>query len=146
MKNIEDYDDIMWENLFEFVFPDEKNLSRKEVQSELLKLDIDIRPAWDKIQMALEYSKEAERARKDLEFAKRKRTTTLAKFKNIQVPSIQSIRGQIIKLIQVRLTDPQKLVYCRKLESAASDNDLKALLEDLLRLDELSKDSDDVET
>ena len=146
MKNIEDYDEHVWERLFEFVFPDDKKLSRKEVQVELQKRGIDIRSAWDKIQMALEYSKEIECARVALESAKEKRSSILAKLKSVQIPSLPDIREEILKLIQERFAEPEQAVYCRKLETAASDEDLKTLLEDILRLDELSKDSDDVKT
>jgi hypothetical protein len=144
MKNIEDYDEHVWERLFEFVFPDEKKLSRKEVQSELQKRGVDIRPAWDKIQMALNYSKETERARKKLESAKKRRPSIVAKLKSIQAPYLPDFREQIKQLLKERFTGPQKAAYFRKLESA-SDEDLKTLLEDFSFLEEFSKDSNNVE-
>jgi len=145
MKNIEDYDNHLWESLLKFVFPDENTLSRKEVQAELQKRGIDVRPAWDKIQMALNYSKETERARTKLECAKKKRPSILARANSVQVPFVPNVREQILKFIQERFTQPQQEIYCRKLESAASDEDLKTLVKDILRLDEFSKDSNNVE-
>ena len=78
--------------------------------------------------------------------AKSKRLSNLAKLKNLQIPHIPNIREEIQKLIEKRFPGPECKVYCRKLETAASDENLKTLLEDILRLDELSKDSDNVET
>ncbi len=146
MKNIEDYDNHFWKSFLKFVFPDERTLSHKEVQSELQKLGIDVRPAWDKVQIALNHCKETERARTELKSAKKKRSSFLAKLNNVQFPSFPDNREGILKFIQERFTGPEQAVYCRKLDTAASDEDLKTLLEDILLLDKLSKDSDDVET
>ena len=143
MNNIKDYGNDFWERFFEFVVPDESTLSRQEVQSELQKLGIDVRPAWDRIQRALDHPKEAERARSKLESARRKRPSALAKIRDHQVPSIPDIRD-VKKWIEDRLGAPTKTAYCRKLERV-SDEDLKTLLEDWSLLEEFSKDSTNVE-
>jgi len=145
-KGFEHFNNDLCDKLFDFIYPDESSMSDKEVEAELQRLGIDVRPAWDKIQMALHYCKETERARTELMSARKKRPSILAKLNNIQFPSLPDIREEILKLIHERFTEPERAVYCRKLETSASDEDLKNLLEDILLLDELSKDSDDVET
>ena len=143
-KGFEDFNNDLCDKLFDFIYPDESSLSDKEVDAELQRLGIDIRPAWDKIQMALNYYKETERARKKLESAKKRRPSIVAKLKNIQAPYLPDIREQIKQLLEERFTGPQKAAYFRKLESA-SDEDLKTLLEDFYLLEEFSKDSNNVE-
>ncbi|MBC8469822.1 MAG: hypothetical protein H8D56_10150 [Planctomycetes bacterium] len=145
-KGFEDFNNDLCDKLFDFIYPDESNLSDKEVDAEIQRLGIDVRPAWDKIQMALHHHKETENARTKLKYATKKRRSILAKLKNVQSPYLPRNREEILKFIQKRFMQPEQAIYCRKLETAASDEDLKSILEDILRLDELSKDSDDVKT
>ncbi len=144
MKNIEDYDDRVWERLLEFVFPNEKKLSRKEVQSELQKLSIDVRPALEKIQIALQNSQKTACAKANLESAKKKRPSYLAKLNNIKIPTFSDFQEKI-EIIKERFAGLKPTVYYRKLESSESEEDIKTLLEDISRLEEFSKDSNDVE-
>ena len=51
-----------------------------------------------------------------------------------------NIREALKRMIAERLTGPQQAVYARKLEAAASDDDLKTLLEDITRLETFSED------
>lgn len=143
-RGFEHFSNDLWDKLFDFIHPDESSMSDKEVEAELQRLEIDIRPAWNKIQMALNQEKEAERARTELESAKRKRPSILGRLKSVQIPSLPDIREQIQKLAEERLAAPEKAAYCRKLESS-SDEDLRTLLEDLSLLEEFSKDSNNVE-
>lgn len=143
-KGFEDFNNDLCDKLFDFIYPDESSLSDKEVDAELQRLRIDVRPTWDKIQMALHHRKEMECARIKLESAKKKRPSILAKLKSIQTPYLPDIREQIKQLLEERFTGPRKAAYFRKLESA-SDEDLKTLLEDFSLLEEFSKDSNNVE-
>ena len=142
-KSFEHFDSDLCDKLFDFICPDESRMSAKEIDAELQRLGIDVRPAWEKIQMALARSEQAERARSELESAKKRRPFALAKLRDHQVPSIPDIR-EVKKWIEDRLSTPTKAAYCRKLERA-SDEDLKTLLEDWSLLQEFSKDSNNVE-
>jgi hypothetical protein len=144
-ESFEHFNNDLCEKLFDFIYPDESSMSDKEVGAELRRLGIDVRPAWDKIQMALDRSKQAERARKELESARRKRPSNLAKLKGLQIPSIPNIREEMHKWVEERFAGPDKAAYCRRLEGV-SDKDLKTLIEDLSLLEEFSKDSNNVET
>src|ERR1035437_5297488 len=53
MKNPERFDDRTWRRLFAFLVPEEKNMTRQEVEAELQHLGIDTRPGFAKIQQAL---------------------------------------------------------------------------------------------
>ena len=143
-KSFEHFDSDLCDKLFDFIYPDESSMSDKEVEAELQRLKIDIRPAWDKVQMALSQSQDAAEAKKHLEYAKKKRPYTLAKLKSIKLPSFPSVREEIQRRIEDHFTGPEKAAYCRRLEGA-SDEDIKTLIEDLFLLEEFSKDSNDVE-
>ncbi len=67
----------------------------------------------------------------------------LARFKPLEGPSI---RAKLRSMIADRLQGSMQAVYARKLEDAASDEDLKSLLEDIARLDALAEDGEDGET
>jgi len=143
MKNISDFDERVWSRFFDFVFPDEKNLTRDQVQAELRQQGIDLRPARAKLASALKHARESQEARASLENAKQRRVSLLAKLTGIRAPSGPTIRETLERMIAERLSGPQQGVYARKLESVASDEDLKSLLEDLSRLDAFTEDSED---
>jgi hypothetical protein len=146
MKNINDFDDRVWGLFFDFVFTDERNLTRVQVQAELRQQGIDLRDAQAKLASALRHARETQEARATLEHAKQRRICLLERLTGIQAPSGPAIRATLKKMVSERLSGPQQAVYARKLESAASDEDLKSLLEDISRLDAFAEDSEDGES
>lgn len=143
MKNISDFDNRVWSRFFDFVFPDEENLTRDQIQAELRQQGIDLRGARTKLASVLKHAHESQEARATLEHAKQRRASLLAKLTGIQAPSGLTIRATLKRMITERLAGPQQAVYAHKLESAASDDDLKSLLEDISRLDAFAEDSED---
>ncbi len=146
MKSIGEYDERVWSQFFDFIFPDEQELTREQVQTELRDSGIDMRPALSKLQGMLQKSREAEAGRAALESARKSRPSVVARLMGLEVPSGSEIRQKLQEMIQSRLTGPQQAVYARKLEDAASDDDLRSLLEDIARLDALSGDREDDDT
>lgn len=142
MKNISNFDDRVWSRFFDFVFPDERNLTRDQIQADLRQQGIDLREVRAKLASALRHARESQEARATLEQAKQRRVSLLEKLTDIQTPPGSAIRATLRKMITERLSGPQQAVYARKLESAASDEDLKSLLEDISRLDAFAEDSD----
>ena len=146
MKTISEYDDRVWSRFFDFVFPDEQELTREQVQAELRDSGVDMRPTLAKLQGMLRNIRESEDARAALESARKSRPSVVARLMGFEVPSGPVIREKLKDMIRNRLTGHQQAVYARKLEDAASDEDLRSLLEDLSRLEALSEDGEDGES
>ncbi len=69
MKSINKYDNRVWNAFFDFVFPDDRDLTRAQVQTDLRDSGIDMRPALKKLQGILRKAREAETGRAALEAA-----------------------------------------------------------------------------
>ncbi len=137
-KNI---DGVLCDKLFNFIYPDENNMTDEEIQAELQKLKIDTRPAMDKIRFALTKAGERKHAQESLVNAKQKRLNMLEVVKGMS-STITGSREEIRQWIMQYLTGSKKAMYCRKLEET-SDKDLKSLAEDILRLEKLGKSFDE---
>ena len=88
---------------------------------------------------------QSEDARTVLESARKSRPSVVARLMKLELPSGPVIREKLKEMIRNRLAGHQQAVYARKLEDAASDEDLRSLLEDLSRLEALSEGEEDVE-
>jgi hypothetical protein len=125
----------VWDKFFDFLFCDEEP-SREEVQRTLGTLGIDIAPGLRKIHQALK----ASQARANLKAAKEARPSLVQKIGQVFAPATENLREGLRDLITRKLSGTQQLAFFRKLEEAASDNDLKSLLEDMDRLEKLSEE------
>ena len=85
MKSLDDFDDRVWSRFFDFVFPNEEDLSRSQVQTELKQLRIDMRPSQAKLGRVLNQVRESQKARASLESAREKRLPLL-KGNNDELP------------------------------------------------------------
>ena len=61
-NNLEHFDANLCKKLFEFIYPDENNLTRKEIQAELQRFNINMTPIIAKLQMALNAFNESKKA------------------------------------------------------------------------------------
>jgi len=143
MKSLNHFDSTVWSRFLDFVFPDERNLSREDVQAELRRLRLDVQPSLEKLSRILQHARELEDARVALAAAKKKRFALLERLTGIETPSGSVIRETLKKMIGERLAGPEQAVYARRLENASSDEDLKSLLEDIARLQAFSEESED---
>src|SRR5207244_2088029 len=107
-----------------------------EVQAQLHTFGIDVAPALKRVQQAIHSSK----ARAALEKAKAARSSLVARIGQVVAPVTERIREKLHDLIARRITGSQQAAYFRKLEGAASKEDLESLLDDLSRLEALSED------
>lgn len=144
MQKPSKYDDRVWERLFDFTFSDDE-MTSEQVDGELRRLGIDIRPAVSKMTAMMEHSREVHRAREGLENARKRRPSVLARVLGLETPSFPKMREALNKLIRERLSGPAQTACFHKLESAASDEDLMSLLEDLERLEAFSKGEHDTQ-
>jgi hypothetical protein len=136
----ENIDPVLCDKLLSFIYPDESNMTDEDVQSEIHRLKIDMKPAIDKINIALNFYNQRQKAQEDLRIARENRPSLIDKIKQIKLPSFQSLRDEIQNRMQ-HLNYSLQSTYFRKLEESASEQDLKSLLEDILLLESLDKDS-----
>lgn len=134
-------DKVLCDKLLNFIYPDESNMTDEEIQAELQRLKIDMRPAIEKLNMALNFCNEKQKAQAKYKTAREKRLSLLEKFKQIKIPNLPVQRNVLQEMIAQFLNAPLKTTYSRKLEEAASEQDLQSLLEDILRLESLDRDS-----
>lgn len=135
------YKNDVWDRFFEFVRVPIESLSREEVQQELRERRLDVSNAVKRVLQAVATHK----ARTELEMAKSQRLSTLSRLSAIVAPSIGNLRDRVQELIG-SLQGEAQAAYFRKLESAATEEDLKALVDDVERLALLSKINDSTET
>jgi len=134
-------DRALCDKLLSFIYPDESNMTYEEVQAELQRLKINTTASMDKIALALRKAAEKKEAQESLAVAKLKRQKMLEKLKNI-IPTISGGREELRQWITEHFTGSQQAVFCRKLEET-SDEDLKSLAEDIIRIEELNNSIDD---
>jgi hypothetical protein len=134
MSSINQYDDKVWDRFFDSLYCDEP--SREEVRERLRAAGIDVAPAVQRVQQALKTA----RARAELEAARVARRPLLERMQGIVSPVTEQLREGLRALINERFSGSGQLAYFRKLEEAASEEDLQSLLEDLRRLEKLSED------
>jgi hypothetical protein len=140
MADLEKYPDAVWDRFFGFVFPDEEPATREEVQQELQRLGLDVKKAVARVQLALQ----AVQARADLEAARAQRHGLTERLKQVVAPVAGGLRAHLQTLIGQKLQGSVQAAYFRKLEHAATDDDLQSLLEDMYRLEALQEGADDV--
>ena len=143
--NLEHFNTDLCEKLFDFIYPDEKNMTREEVQAELLRLKIDTRPVKAKLDLALNSHHQTQKAKSALVAAREKRLSLLEKFKNVKMPDLPTLRNELQSLISQHLNTPLQAAYFRKLEKASTEQDLQSILEDILLLESFDKDTDNEE-
>ncbi len=139
MADLTKFPDPIWDRFFGFVFPDDEPATREEVQQELQRLGLDVKRAVARMQLALQ----ATQARADLEAARAERPRLMERIKQVVAPVAGGLREHLQSLIGQKLQGSVQAAYFRKLEHAATDDDLQSLLEDIYRLEALQEGTDD---
>ena len=138
MADLKRHSDPVWERFFEFVFPCDEEMTRAEVQDDLKRLGISVNKAVSRLQQALEASK----GRAELATARAKRLGIVARLGKVVAPAVQGLRERLKELIAGKMQGELQAAYFRKLETAATDEDLQSLFEDIHRLEALSEEPD----
>lgn len=139
MADLKKFPDPIWDRFFGFVFPDDEPVTREEVQQELQRLGLDVKRAVARVQLALQ----ATQARADLEAARAERPRLMERLRQVVAPVAGGLREHLQALIGQKLQGSVQAAYFRKLEHAATDDDLQSLLEDIYRLEALQEGADD---
>jgi hypothetical protein len=136
------FQESIWDQVFDFVFDCDEDLSRAQVQEELRRRGIDLTQAHKRVHKALATA----RARVELEVARQSRPRILARLSRIVPPEVNATLDDMKRAIAAQFQGQMQLAFFRKLEAAESEDDLKSLLKDAYVLDILSEDADDVGT
>jgi hypothetical protein len=139
MADLKRFPDPVWERFFDFVYGCEENLTRTEVQEDLKRLGIDVSKAVSRVQETLASA----RARAALADARARRPGIISQLREVAAPAAGALRDHLRGLIEGKFRGTAQAAYFRKLESAATDEDLESLLEDIHRLESLPGGQDD---
>lgn len=140
MSDLRKYGDKVWDRFFQHVLPPVTSATpMAEVDAELALLGVDMAPAMSKVRKAVD----ASRARARLASANAERPRALEKLLKLVTAAPDALRESLRGLIEQRFVGTAQAAYFRKLEGAASEEDLRSLLEDLERLATLSEEGDE---
>lgn len=134
-------DDPAWERLLEFALVDDEALTDEEVRELLAEANIDTGPAVKHVLESVRRS----RARAALANAGKRRTTLLARFNDLLRDGVDTATQGITQFIRERIPVATQAAYFRKLEQAATEDDLRALARDLALLELMDDEAEDLE-
>lgn len=129
----------IWDRLFELLYPCDENLTDNEVDAEIARLGIDMKPAFRRLHKMIE----AQRAKAQFATAKERRTAIAEQIRDVAAPRFDDLRKQVRDSVGRMKGDKAQLTYFHKLETAASEEDLQSLLDDLEKLEVLKELRDD---
>lgn len=145
MNSADNRDDRVWLKLLNFIFPDERTLTQKEVRAELRNAGIDMRPVKARLRLALRSYAVTGKARQVLEAVPGIPADAMAKMREVQAFFGKLVYARLREFITARLSGRQRAAYLRRLQTVASEEDLRSLLEDLSRLEPFSDGADGAE-
>lgn len=123
-------DPVILDRLIDFLYPCDEKLTDNEVDQELNRLGIDIKPALQRVQKLLE----AHKAQNKLAVARQNRLALGKKLQGFASPIVENIRESIKDRISKLPSDSSQLVFFHKLQAASTEEDLQTLLDDLEKL------------
>ncbi|MGE0710325.1 MAG: hypothetical protein AB7N76_13570 [Planctomycetota bacterium] len=140
MSDLRKYGDKVWDRFFDqLLTPVTSTTPMEEVDAELALMEIDVAPAVSKVRKAVESA----RARARLASAKAERPRALDRLRQLVTAAPDALRDSLHAMIEQRFAGTAQAAYFRKLEGAASEEDLRSLLEDLERLEAFSGEDDE---
>ena len=120
----------VWDKLFELIFPCDEELSDAEIDAELHRRGIDMKPAYRRLHKMVEMQK----AQSRLAAAKSIRATLAERVRDVVAPKGEDLRAGVRNLIGRAVHGKEQSAYFHKLEGATSEEDLQSLLDDLEKL------------
>jgi len=131
MTPSEPHDNATWDALFDFLADEAGEMTQEEVRAELRSFRIDIAPTVDRIKHALQ----AAQARRAMKEAPARRARILERLRDVALQPIESARRDIRAILQAQRLSTVHKIYFNRLETAATEEDLRSLVEDLAALD-----------
>jgi hypothetical protein len=130
MSDLKRYGNQVWDRLFELLYACDESITDAEVDADLQRAGIDVRPTIRRVQHLIEQAK----ARMQLARAAATRASMIDKIRDVVVPKVDDLRAGVKNLIDRVFTGSAQVAHYQKLETAATEEDLKTLLEDLTKL------------
>jgi len=146
MKNPERFDEKTWRKVFAFLRPDESSMTNQDVEEELRNLGMDTSAGLAKLERGMKLLAETRAAREALEAARKQRPSLLAVLESVRASLGTLTKDRLHQIIAEQFSGTTQAAFFRKLESAASEDDLVSLLDDMSKLDAMTEHSDDAET
>jgi len=140
MSDTKRFSDATWDNFFDFVFLDDRPLTRTEVKKELDRLGLDVTKAVNRVRQSLQSAK----AREQLLAVRARRLSLAEQLRETIAPVGEALREHLQTLINRKFQGSVQAAYFRRLEQMATDEDLQSLLEDIHRLEAFSEGTGDV--
>lgn len=138
MSDLQRHDNRVWDFFFDLLYSCDETISDPEVDADLQRAGIDMRPAVSRLQRMIEQKK----ARARFTQARDLRTSMIDKVRDVVAPHVQNLRDGVSELIDRVFTGPELIAHHHKLEKAATDEDLQSLMDDLSRLAALRENRD----
>ncbi len=130
-------DDAAWDALFDFLAEEVVAMNEDEIRAELRSHRINVEPTVDRIKHALQ----AAQAREAMHKAPAQRKRLLEKLRELTVQPVEDARRNLRAFLHTLGPEPIQQVYFNRLESAATDEDIQSLVEDLAALDLLDDEA-----
>jgi len=128
----------LWDKLFDFLFSCDVHTTDRDVQDDLREAGIDMKSAFARMQEMIEQA----RARERLAAAPQRRASLLERVKDTAASHITDLREAVRLLIERAAKGQEQAAYFHKLETTATDEDLRSLLHDLELLAHLRNEAE----
>lgn len=139
MSDLKRFGNDVWDRLFDLLYDCDEQGTNAEVKSRLQAAGIDMRPAYRRMHQMIAERK----ARAQLAGAAAVRQSMMQKLAGVIAPPVEDLRTGIRNLIDQAFTGTAQVAHYQKLENAASEEDLRSLLEDLTKLATLRQEQDE---
>ena len=124
------YSSQVWDRLFQMLYACDETTSDAEIDADLQRAGIDVRPTLQSIQQRIEQAK----AREKLAQAPLIRNSMIDQLRNVVAPHVADLRSGIRELIERAFPTSAQVAHYQKLEKASSDDELRTLMDDLTKL------------
>lgn len=140
MSDLQPSNNQVWDRLFELLYGCDESITDVEVDADLQRAGIDMRPAYRRFQAMIT----ERQARHRLAMARGTRTSIIEKLRDVVSPQVSDLRTGVRDFIDRVFSGSEQVAHFHKLDKAATDDDLKSLMDDLCRLAEIrqAKDKD----
>ncbi len=138
MNDLHIYNNKVWDRLFDLLYACDQAVSDTEVDAELQLAGIDMRPAF----LRLREMMDQRTARRLLAQARETRQSMMAELRGVVGPKIADLRKGVQEFIGCAFSGPEQVAHYHKLEKAATEEDLRSLMDDLTSLAKLRQTED----
>ncbi len=140
MSDLQSHSQKAWDRLFHLLYACDELITDAEVDADLQRAGIDMRPAFRHLRQMIEERK----AQQQLARARLDRASVMAKLRGVVGPTVTDLRAGVRDFIDKVFSGADQVAHYHKLEKSATDEDLQSLMDDLTKLAELrqSKEND----